>query len=244
MKKVLFLFLVSSLTFLSCDSSDSGIEEKAISNEKEDSKFQRRIQPLSRDGRFYEVSSIVRSYNSEAQKRQIINQLSTTYLDNIYVNSDFDSRYQVAGAIFEENRRQRKIAIKYARINLQDMGFEELTRFMASVPINYSEKEDAKKEKLYHQCVGGKNDSKTLVLDRPDSKISGAIYADKLSQFASECLDGGGCLEICKLSTSSLTSNIESLVFNNNMNQENYRRMIQTTIQMLHQKLDRFNVRY
>lgn len=43
MKKVLFLFLVSSLTFLSCDSSDSSIEEKAISNEKEDSKLERRV---------------------------------------------------------------------------------------------------------------------------------------------------------------------------------------------------------
>ncbi|WP_447636339.1 hypothetical protein [Flavobacterium microcysteis] len=42
MKKVLFLFLVSSFTFLSCDSSDSSIEEKAISNENEDSKLERR----------------------------------------------------------------------------------------------------------------------------------------------------------------------------------------------------------
>lgn len=243
MKKVLFLFLVSSFTFLSCDSSDSNIEENAISNEKENSKFQRRIQPPSRDGRFYEVSSIVRSYNTEAQKREIMNQLSTTYLNNIYVNSDFDSRYQVAGAAFEDNRRQRKIAIKYVRINLHDMSFEQLTRFMTSVPINYSEKEEIKKEKLLHQCVGGKNDSKTLILDRPTGIGSAMIYGKEISKFAEECLDGGGCLEVCKITTSSLTSNIESLVFNNT-NQENYRRMVQTTIQMLHQKLDRFSVRY
>ncbi|TPD73399.1 hypothetical protein [Flavobacterium microcysteis] len=42
MKKVLFLFLVSSLTLLSCDSSDSTIEEKVISNQNEDSELERK----------------------------------------------------------------------------------------------------------------------------------------------------------------------------------------------------------
>ncbi|KQS46098.1 MAG: hypothetical protein DCE86_06405 [Flavobacteriaceae bacterium] len=53
MKKVLFLFLVSSLTFLSCDSSDSSIEEKAISNEKEDSKLERRVLPTMTAGQLH-----------------------------------------------------------------------------------------------------------------------------------------------------------------------------------------------
>lgn len=42
MKKVLFLFLVSSFTFLSCDSSDSNLEENAISNENENSELVKR----------------------------------------------------------------------------------------------------------------------------------------------------------------------------------------------------------
>lgn len=178
-------------------------------------------------------------YDNLESRNEALNELANYYLEEVYINNEFDSRYQVATAIFEDYKDLKKVLVKFDVINLEDMNYDQISAFIGATNINFNTSD--KKEYLWHQCVGGKNDSKTLVLERPTGIGSAASYGKKVADFAAECLDAGGCIEVCKY-TNSVKANTENINFENESDREEYEEMLNNTQEILQNKLESISI--
>ena len=241
MKKAFyFIFAMSalSLSLVSCLSDDKNNNLPAT-----EQKIQSNKNKPEKEAAFYEVESVVVDYKSAEEKKVLLDELNTYYLNNLYNESDFDSRYQVAGSSIDDYKEKKKLVLKFVRVNLDGMNFDQLAAFIGAYPLDYKTNTEEKKEKLLHQCVGGTNDSKTLTLDRPTGLGSAAAYGKKVADFAAECLDGGGCIEICT-AASSIQANENTIVFEKDADRSEYIEMVHRTKEMVAKKLRDFNSKF
>ena len=104
--------------------------------------------------------------------------------------------------------------------DLQEVWIEEITIYqpkkmdplalafaMALVPksasIDFSTitpNASGEQEKIRVSCDGGKLDGGSVVVDRPRGKWDAIKVGKKIADFISECIDGGGCVHVCKTS--------------------------------------------
>lgn len=56
----------------------------------------------------------------------------------------------------------------------------------------------AEVEKLTISCEGGNHDGESMAAERPTGPGSAIKFAKKTAEFMSNCLDGGGCVKVCK----------------------------------------------
>lgn len=146
------------------------------------------------------------TYSSAEERKEILNKLCVEFISDIYLKKGFDSKFQVAGAVIEENKLEKTLKLKHDIINLENRDYDWLTWAYFGYSLikkkksgnNLPEAMSAKTEKLKHTCNGGTNNGRTLILDRPTGFISGTAYAKKVQQFVADCLDGGGCVTVCK----------------------------------------------
>ena len=59
---------------------------------------------------------------------------------------------------------------------------------------------ETKREKIRIDCEGGSNDGKQIIIDRPRGPGDIISIGKKVGDFMSDCLDGGGCVRVCKTS--------------------------------------------
>ncbi|WP_448606270.1 hypothetical protein [Paenimyroides ceti] len=144
-------------------------------------------------------------YTSDDDKEAVIGQLVGEFY--WYINTDlgFDAdngdeiEFDVA-----DNKKEKSISIMIDnRIINRSLSPDEM--MWANAFDNNLDKTNntilaAGKQKLYLQCSGGKNDSKTLTVDRPYDIETATKSGKEMAPFIDACLKGGGCVLICKSS--------------------------------------------
>lgn len=180
-KNLSFALLVS-FGIISCNTDD-----KSVSSDQTNTEYS-----FSQDGK-----SVTFNYKTEKEKNEILLNLSTEYIESIYLVEDIDTRYQISGAIIQENKANKTLEMVFETVNLGDMTDEELVFFMMAYPIDYNDNKGLQSEKLQHYCDGGTQNGSSLTLDRPKGPVGAMSYGKKVAEFAQNCLNGGGCLQIC-----------------------------------------------
>lgn len=201
MKKILknlTLGLFSLLIIVSCSSNEKQINTEDTNTNTESAY----ISP--------ESGSITFNYSSDIGRDNILNTIFTDYIGSGYLKYDLDTSYQAFGALVHDNKEERTVRIEFGVENLGGISDSELIYQMMMFSINYKDTGFMKKERLECYCDVETQDGSSITLDRLDGKISAAIYGKKVSDFATACLDGGGCLQICN-AYFAITPNLESI---------------------------------
>lgn len=76
------------------------------------------------------------------------------------------------------------------------MNDEEKTIY--NISINTRVETRAVGDKMIATCVGGKHNGEEYRFTDTDKFIMGKFHAIKLQKLTDKCLEGGGCVEICK----------------------------------------------
>lgn len=240
MKKLTFI-IVSVLVIIGFSFYACSTDEKSKSQESERGIVTADFQD---ENSTIKVKSV--NYSSPEERSILLEEIYAAFLTEIYVDSEFDSQFQLAGSIVEDNIQEQKLTMKYDVINLNDMSIDELawamTGYQVSNAGNDNELYGAKKEKLMHYCDGGTNDGKTITLDRPTNAFNAASYGKKVAQFAADCLDGGGCLQVCNAGYLVLLPNIEAMFELEEEEKIQYQEMLDNTSAILYERLNNFTI--
>ncbi|WP_413512223.1 hypothetical protein [Myroides odoratus] len=183
--KKLSLLILLSFIAVSCNTDDK------TSTEKEKAEYN-----IQEKG-----SSVTINYKDSKEKEAILANLSSDYIETIYLKNNIDTRYQISGAIIQDDKINKTIRLEFETVNLGNMSDAELVSFMMFYSIDYKNNDKlslAKTEKLSHYCDGGKKDGTSITLNRPTGPVSAASYGRKVADFAQACLDGGGCMQVCR----------------------------------------------
>lgn len=142
-------------------------------------------------------------YTSDEDKEAIIGQLVGEFYWYMHTDLGFDSdngdemEFDVA-----DNKEEKSLSIMIDdQILNRSMSADETmwaNAFDKNLNNTNNTTLDAGKQKLYLQCSGGKNDSKTLTVDRPYDVDTATESGKKMAPFIDACLKGGGCVLICK----------------------------------------------
>ncbi len=179
-------------------------------------------------------------YSTQDEKNALIDQFADNYINQIYLKDEFDSKYQVAAAVFEDHHDQKTLVVKYAVMNMLDYSDEDLSFTKELSPIENNT--TSKVERLKHYCNGGKKNGQTIYTDRP-SKWTAASYANKIAGYASACLDGGGTFEISKAFVAN-GPNEETIKWHSYKDKLDYIMVMEQTSDLLVSKLDEFVVKF
>ncbi|MCP1994370.1 hypothetical protein [Flavobacterium sp. HSC-61S13] len=185
-------------------------------------------------------------YSNEVEKNDFIEEISIKFLDKTY-ESEFDSRYQVAGYVIENHLDQSKLVIKSSIVNIGGLSNSELPYFGMFSSIEYTEEALApnseraiQTERLKYNCNGGSKGDSTITLNRLKGAASTARYGKQIAQFAQACLDGRGCVTICKAFV-SVGPNDKYIKFSSSQDQLEYLHAIDKSYEILHEQLNNLN---
>jgi len=120
------------------------------------------------------------------------------------VDLGFDSQKEIVLFDIEKHLKSQKYILKYEIL--------ELDPLILGLALGLTEgKYDfltPDKEQLELYCDGGTEDGTSITVDRPTGPLSAIKFGKAIEDFSNACLDGGGCIEVCK--ASAMISNIVS----------------------------------
>lgn len=224
-KKLSFLLLLS-FTVISCNTDD-----KSSSSDSEKFEYSSN----------YNGKSIEIKYKDSKEKENILSNLTYDYIETVYLNNQIDTRYQITGAVIQDDKINKTLRLEFETVNLGNMSDAELVSFMMFYSIEHKPDIDitlAKTEKLMHYCDGGKKDGTSITLNRPTGPVSAASYGKKVADFAQACLDGGGCMQICTAYV-VIKPELDYLKFNTVSDLNDYKKLIDLSEDALKISLDK-----
>ncbi len=142
-------------------------------------------------------------YTSGKDKEVVIGQLLGEFYWYIHTDLGFDSDNgdEIAFDVVD-NKEEKSLSIMIDdQILNRSMSVDEMmwaNAFDNSLNNTNNKTLGTGKQKLYLQCSGGKNDSKTLTVDRPSDVNTATESGKKMAPFINDCLKGGGCVLVCK----------------------------------------------
>ncbi|MDN3708734.1 hypothetical protein QW060_16655 [Myroides ceti] len=172
-----------SLIFLSVIGTSCSNDEQNFNSKDEN---QQKVKLSGKDSKeivFKEVP-----YNS-SNKQIIMDASMEDLLNYIYFDLKFNSDIQEVTIIVNDNKMENSFTLSY---DLHDLNLEKTP----TGNITFA----AGKEKLQIHCSGGKNDGKYKIVDKPTSELGAKWLAIRLNSFFNDCLDNGGCIEVCTYS--------------------------------------------
>lgn len=221
--KNLALAFIASFTIVSC-----GTDDKSSSKDQSKKEYS-----ISKDGK-----SVSYSYKTDEEKLEILADISNDYLESVYLKEELDTRYQVSGAMIQEDKVNKTLKIEFETVNLGNMTDAELVTFMIAYPLEYVNHLQLQTEKLEHYCDGGSKNGSSMTLDRPNGPGSAYKYAKQVAKFAQACLNGGGCLQICSAYV-VLVPNTDLLKIKSNIELKEYQELLEISKVAIFSKLDK-----
>ncbi len=133
-------------------------------------------------------------------KNFLLEEMIRDFTIYLYMDLNFDSLRQVVSFEVEQNNNSYELSLNYEIINLDEL--DPLALMFVGSFDNVNTTNSTGGEKINIDCNGGTNNGKNIVVDRPTGVLSATRVARQIEKFMSDCLDGGGCLEICKANAS------------------------------------------
>ncbi len=176
--------LKPALMFLSLVAVSCSKDEQTFNNKNESQEEIVLSQKDSQKVVFKEVS-----YNI-SNKQEIMDASMEDLLNHIYFDLNFNSDEEQVTIVVNDNKIENKYTLSY---ELYHIGIEKTS---TTENIVFS----AGKEKLQIHCSGGEKDGEYKIVDKPTSKWQIKWLAIRLNSFFNDCLDNGGCIEVCTYS--------------------------------------------
>jgi len=192
-------FSVMALSFfVSCDTEETSKTDSDNSIELNDLNTTTSVQKRGSEG---EVIYKSVGYN-ESNKEAVLSELIESFTQYLYVDLGFDSQKEIILFDIEKHLKNQKYILKYEVL--------ELDPLILGLALGLAEGEydllEPNKEQLELYCNGGTKDGTSITVDRPTGPLSAIKFGKAIEDFANDCLDGGGCVEVCK--ASAMISNI------------------------------------
>lgn len=175
--------LKSALVFLSLMAISCSNDEQNFNNKDENQQEVVLSQKGSGEVVFREVP-----YNI-SNKQEVMDASMGDLLNYIYFDLNFNSDKQEVTIVVNDNKIENKFTLSY---DLYDVNLEKASTGNTTF--------SAGKEKLQIHCSGGKNDGDYKIVDKPTSEWGAKWLAIRLNSFFNDCLDNGGCIEVCTYS--------------------------------------------
>jgi len=196
-KRISIAFSVMALLFfVSCDTEETNKTDSDNSielNELDATSVQKRP----------EGEMVYRSVSyNDGNKEAVLSELIESFTEYLYVDLGFDSQKEIVLFDIEKNLKNQKYILKYEVLRLDPL--------VLGLALGLSGGEydilESDKEQLELYCNGGDEDGTSIIVDRPTGRFSAIKFAIAIESFANACLDGGGCIETCKVT--AVISNI------------------------------------